>query len=449
MNPIKKLIDRLSAFQLIALYYFLAVTVSFILLSLPVAHQDGVVKWTFIDALFTAVSAVSVTGLTVVDTSQTFSVAGMWILAFVLQIGGIGIMTLGTFVWIVMRKRIGIKERKLIMADQNQSNLSGIVKLMKQVLYLILLIEFVGGLILSMYFLKYYDVQAAFLHGFFSSISATTNGGFDITGNSLIPYKDDYFVQFITMLLIIFGAIGFPVLVEVKDYLFNQDRKHASFSLFTKITTITFGSLVIVGAIGIYALEARFTFLGKSWHEVLFYSLFQSTATRSGGLSTLDITQLTEPTLLFLCLLMFIGASPSSVGGGIRTTTFALNLLALFHFARGNKSIKIFKRELHQADINKSLMVTMMAFILVFGATFLLTLSEQNTLLQNLFEVCSAFGTTGLSLGITSELSVFGKCIIMMVMFIGRIGIPSFLYLIGRRESEANYHYPKERVIIG
>jgi potassium uptake TrkH family protein len=415
---------------------------------LPVAHQDGV-KWTFIDALFTAVSAVSVTGLTVVDTSQTFSVAGMWILAFVLQIGGIGIMTLGTFVWIVMRKRIGIKERKLIMADQNQSNLSGIVKLMKQVLYLILLIEFVGGLILSMYFLKYYDVQAAFLHGFFSSISATTNGGFDITGNSLIPYKDDYFVQFITMLLIIFGAIGFPVLVEVKDYLFNQDRKHASFSLFTKITTITFGSLVIVGAIGIYALEARFTFLGKSWHEVLFYSLFQSTATRSGGLSTLDITQLTEPTLLFLCLLMFIGASPSSVGGGIRTTTFALNLLALFHFARGNKSIKIFKRELHQADINKSLMVTMMAFILVFGATFLLTLSEQNTLLQNLFEVCSAFGTTGLSLGITSELSVFGKCIIMMVMFIGRIGIPSFLYLIGRRESEANYHYPKERVIIG
>ncbi len=448
MNPIKKLIDRLSAFQLIALYYFLAVTVSLILLSLPVAHQDGV-KWTFIDALFTAVSAVSVTGLTVVDTSQTFSVAGMWILAFVLQIGGIGIMTLGTFVWIVMRKRIGIKERKLIMADQNQSNLSGIVKLMKQVLYLILLIEFVGGLILSMYFLKYYDVQTALLHGFFSSISATTNGGFDITGSSLIPYKDDYFVQFITMLLIIFGAIGFPVLVEVKDYLFNQDRKHASFSLFTKITTITFGSLVIVGAIGIYALEARFTFLGKSWHEVLFYSLFQSTATRSGGLSTLDITQLTEPTLLFLCLLMFIGASPSSVGGGIRTTTFALNLLALFHFARGNKSIKIFKRELHQADINKSLMVTMMAFILVFGATFLLTLSEQNTLLQNLFEVCSAFGTTGLSLGVTSELSVFGKCIIMMVMFIGRIGIPSFLYLIGRRESEANYHYPKERVIIG
>ena len=116
------------------------------------------------------------------------------------------------------------------------------------------------------------------------------------------------------MLLIIFGAIGFPVLVEVKDYLFNQDRKHASFSLFTKITTITFGLLVVVGAIGIYALEARFTFLGKSWHEILFYSLFQSTATRSGGLSTLDITQLTEPTLLFLCLLMFIGASPSSVG---------------------------------------------------------------------------------------------------------------------------------------
>lgn len=277
-----KLIQALSPAQLIALYYFLAVTVAVILLSLPAAHKPGA-DWTFIDALFTAVSSVSVTGLTVVDTADTFSIIGIFILAFVLQFGGIGIMTLGTFIWLIMGKRIGLKERKLIMVDQNQSQFSGIVNLMKQVLFLILWIEFFGGLILGTYFLTYYDsYQEAYLHGFFASISATTNGGFDITGNSMIPFRHDYFVQFITMLLIIFGAIGFPVLVEVKDFLFSKHRRYP-FTLFTKITTITFGSLVLFGAIGIFALEANHAFAGKSWHDILFLSLFQSTATRSGG----------------------------------------------------------------------------------------------------------------------------------------------------------------------
>ncbi|MEH6973569.1 MULTISPECIES: TrkH family potassium uptake protein [unclassified Bacillus (in: firmicutes)] len=445
---LNKLLRVLSPVQLIALYYFLAVSVSVMLLSLPIAHQDGV-DWSFMDALFTAVSAVSVTGLTVVDTADTFSTAGIWILAFVLQFGGIGIMTLGTFVWLIFGKRIGLKERRLIMTDQNQSNLSGVVKLMKHVLILIVAIEFFGGLILGTYFLKYFDSPGeAFIHGFFTSISATTNAGFDITGDSMIPYRHDYFVQFIVILLLIFGAIGFPVLTEVKDFLFSRERKF-TFSLFTKLTTVTFFLLVFGGAIGIYVMEARFSFLGKSWHEILFFSLFQSAATRSGGLATMDISHFTDTTVLFMCILMFIGASPSSVGGGIRTTTFALNLLALFHFARGNKSVKIFKRELHQSDLMKSLVVTMVAVLLVLCSTLILTATEQHTLLEILFEVCSAFGTTGLSLGITADLSTTGKIVIMILMFIGRIGIVTLLYLIGRKESEANYHYPKERVIIG
>ncbi|AEP86319.1 TrkH family potassium uptake protein [Bacillus spizizenii] len=443
-----KLIQALSPAQLIAVYYFLAVTVAVILLSLPVAHKQGA-EWSFIDALFTAVSAVSVTGLSVVNTADTFNTIGIVILAFVLQFGGIGIMTLGTSVWLLMGKRIGLKERKLMMIDQNQSQFSGIVNLMKQILFLILWIEFFGGMILGTYFLTYYDsIQDAYLHGFFASVSATTNAGFDITGSSLVPFRHDYFVQFITLLLIVFGAIGFPVLVEVKDFLFSKNRRYP-FSLFTKITTIMFGLLVLFGSIGIYVLEANHLFAGKSWHDILFLSLFQSTTTRSGGLATIDISQLTDPTLLFMSALMFIGASPSSVGGGIRTTTFALNLLALFHFARGNKSVKVFKRELHPADLMKSLVVTMMAILLVFGSTLILTITEKHSLLELLFEVCSAFGTTGLSLGITADLSNVGKCVIMIVMFIGRIGILTFLYLIGRKEIEANYHYPKERVIIG
>ncbi|MDA1475804.1 TrkH family potassium uptake protein [Bacillus changyiensis] len=444
----KKMLRVLSPFQLIALYYVLAVTVSVVLLSLPVAHQKDV-EWSFIDALFTAVSAVSVTGLTVVDTADTFSTTGIWMLAFILQFGGIGIMTLGTFVWLILGKRIGLKERRLIMTDQNQTHLSGLVKLMKHVLALIVLIELIGGLVLGAYFLKYFDsVEEAFIQGFFTSISATTNAGFDITGSSMIPFQHDYFVQFIVILLLIFGAIGFPVLIEVKEFLFSKKRNYI-FSLFTKLTSVTFFLLVIGGAIGIYLLEANFLYAGKPWHEVLFYSLFQSTTTRNGGLATIDISQFSDATALFMCILMFIGASPSSVGGGIRTTTFALNLLALFHFARGNKSVKIFKRELYHDDLMKSLIVTMMASLLVFCSTLVLTVTEDHSLLQLLFEVCSAFGTTGLSMGITSELSPVGKSVIILLMFIGRIGIVTLLYLIGRKEIEANFHYPKERIIIG
>ncbi|TDL80254.1 TrkH family potassium uptake protein [Peribacillus frigoritolerans] len=448
MKRFKLFLQKLTPFQLIAAYYIIAVSVSVALLSLPVAHQPGV-DWSFMDGLFTAVSAVSVTGLSVVNISDTLTVPGIFILMFVLQFGGIGVMTLGTFVWLIVGKRIGLRERRLIMADQNQYALSGIVNLMKQILLLVLIIEFSGGMILGTYFLKYYPTwQEAFLHGFFNSVSATTNGGFDITGASMIPYSHDYFIQFVIILLITLGAIGFPVLIEVKTFLFSKKGKYR-FTLFTKLTTVTYSLLVIGGTIMIALLEFQFFFQDKSWHETFFYSLFQSTATRSGGLATMDVSLFSEATLLILCALMFIGASPSSVGGGIRTTTFALNLLALYHFAKGNKTIKIFKRELHEDDVKKSLVVTLMAFVLCFTSVFILTITERFTFIEILFEVCSAFGTTGLSMGITPDLSIIGKCIIMGLMFIGRIGIVTFIYIIGSKEVKPNYHYPKERVIIG
>lgn len=448
MNKWKLRLQSLTPVQLIVSYYFLAVTFSVILLSLPVAHKPGV-EWTFIDGLFTAVSAVSVTGLTSISIADTFSLPGIFILAFVLQFGGIGVMTLATFVWLLTGRKIGLRERQLIMRDQNQTSLSGVVHMIKQIIILILLIELLGGIILGLYFLNYYDTwQEAFLNGFFTSVSATTNGGFDLTGQSLIPFADDYFIQFIVMILIILGAIGFPVLIEVKNFLFTKNKKYR-FSLFTKITTITFFSLVIGGAILIASIEYSYFYKGMAWHETFFYSLFQSTATRSGGYATMDVSQYTETTIIIMCALMFIGASPSSVGGGIRTTTFALNLLFLFHFARGNKSIKIFKRELHEEDLMKSVMVTMMAVIICFFTVLILSISEPFSLTEILFEVCSAFGTTGLSMGITPDLSILGKVVIMINMFIGRIGILTFLYLLGTKERKDNFHYPKERVIIG
>lgn len=449
MRRIKEIFNNLSEVQLIVMFYLSAVIVATILLSLPIARYPEA-EWGVIEAIFTSVSAVSVTGLTVVNTADTFTPIGSILLAFVLQFGGVGIMTLGTFFWMIAGKKIGLRDRQLIMADQNQSNLAGLVQLLQQILILILIIEAIGTIILSMYFLTYYDSwQQAFLQGFFAAVSATTNAGFDITGSSLEPFATDYFVQFINMLLLILGAIGFPVLIEVKNFLLNKTPRHYKFSLFTKLTTTTFFSLAVIGFIVIILLEHNYFFAGKSWHETFFYALFQSVTTRNGGLATMDVANFQTPTQLFLCVLMFIGASPSSVGGGIRTTTFAMIVLSTISFARGKTSTKVFHRELDPYDILRSYIVMGVSVMLTGSAVIVLSAIEPFPLTSIIFEVSSAFGTTGLSMGITSDLSTAGKIVIILLMFIGRIGIFSFLFIIRGKVVRDRYHYPKERVIIG
>jgi potassium uptake TrkH family protein len=449
-TPTSKRRLRLTSVQMLVVFYFAAVLISTILLMLPITLKEGV-ELSFLDALFTSASAVSVTGLSTITLSEVLSVPGTFIFAFILQFGGIGIMTLGTFIWIVMGKKIGLTERKLIMTDQNQTSLAGLVQLMRQILVLILIMELIGTIILGFYFLRYFHTwEEAFLQGFFASVSATTNAGFDITGESLIPFAKDYFIQTINILLMIFGSIGFPVLIELKDYFVKRGKGNFRFSLFTKLTTFTFFALIVAGTLLIYIFEVHHFFVGKTWHESLFYSLFQSVTTRNGGLATMDMNDFSTPTLLVLCILMFIGASPSSVGGGIRTTTFAIMLLSIYTYAKGNNNIKVFKREIIPEDIIKSFTVISTATMICGVAVVLLTFLEpQFSLLEILFEVCSAFGTTGLSMGITANLSAGGKMVIILLMFIGRIGIFSFLFLIRGETKEEHYHYPKEKVIIG
>ncbi|MFS0635536.1 TrkH family potassium uptake protein [Mesobacillus foraminis] len=441
---------KLPPTLIIVCFYIIAAAISVVLLGLPIALQPGV-EWTFIDVLFTAVSAISVTGLSVVSTPDTFSTTGIFILMFILQFGGIGVMTLGTFFWLLFGKKIGLKERQLIQTDQNQSTLSGLVRLMRNILVIITFIELIGGILLGTYFLTYFPTwQEAYLQGFFASVSATTNAGFDITGESLIPFAHDYFVQTVNIILLTLGAIGFPVLIELKDYFNSRNlRKTGHFSLYTKLTTIVFFSLMIIGTAAILLLEANHFLKNKTWHESFFYALFQSSTTRNGGLATMDVSQFSEPTLLVICVLMFIGASPSSVGGGVRTTTFAINILFLFSFLRGQKVVKVFRRELHNDDVLKSLAIMITAVTLCSISVILLLISEPFSLMEIIFEVCSAFGTTGLSMGITADLSTTGKIIITLLMFIGRIGILSLIFLLSKRGNPTLYHFPKERVIIG
>ena len=452
MNQMKLTREHLWRFtpaQIIVFYYFLAIAFSFLLLNLPGVYQPGV-KIPLIDSLFTAVSAVSVTGLTAVNISETYSPFGISMIMVVLQIGGIGIMSIGTFFWLLIKKRVGMRERELIMVDHNQYSLSGVVDLIRQIVKIIFLIELVGGLIFTAYIMRYYDsFGEALLNGLFMAVSATTNAGFDLTGESLKPYFNDYFVQIITMLLIILGAIGFPVLIEVKSF-FSKKVPNFRFSLFTKITTATFGILLIFGALMIFILESLNSFKGMPLHEKVFTSIFHSVSSRSAGLTTFDITQFSEATDLVISSLMFIGASPSSVGGGIRTTTLAIAVLFLINFARGQEVIHIFHRQIKLIDVFRSYAVILLAGLMVMIALVVLLITEPNvSLVALLFEITSAFGTCGMSLGITSDLSTTGKMIIMALMFIGRVGLISFLFTLGGRSKKPHYHYPKERVIIG
>lgn len=449
MKLSREVFHKFTPAQIIVFYYFLAIASSFLLLNLPGVYKPGV-HVPFIDSLFTAVSAVSVTGLSSISIGETYSVFGLCMIMLVLQLGGIGIMSIGTFFWLLVKKRIGMRERQLIMIDTNQFTLQGVVKLIRQIIQIIVLIELIGGSILTLYIYRFYNsFSEALLNGMFMSVSATTNAGFDITGSSMMPFRDDYFVQIILMILIVLGAIGFPVLIEVKSY-FSKKVPHFRFSLFTKVTTATFGLLMLVGTVMIWLLESFHSFKGMSWHDQLFTALFHSVSARSAGLVTYDVTKFSDATDILVSSLMFIGASPSSVGGGIRTTTFAIAILFLINFAKGNDVIHIFKRQIKLIDVFRSYAVILVAFFMVMGSLLLLLLTEPGVpVIPLLFEITSAFGTCGMSLDVTSDLSVVGKLVIMALMFIGRVGLISFIYTLGGKTHKTPYHYPKERVIIG
>ncbi len=445
-------VNRLNSFQIIVTLYFILAVISSIILWLPYFHKDGV-ELSFIDAVFTAVSAISVTGLSVINVSEVFNPLGVFALIVMLQIGGIGIMTLGTFLWIFMGKKIGLKERQWIAIDQNRFTLSGLVQLMKNIVFLSLIIELIGTLLLGFYFIMgdYFGTwYEALYYAFFTAISAYTNAGFDLFGNSLYRFSQDYYVQIVNIILLILGAIGFPVLIETIQFLKNKRlKKRYQFSLYTKITTPTFFALIIVGALLFYLFERNNFLADKTWLEAFFYSLFNSVTTRSGGLATMDVSQLTEPNQLFLSLLMFIGSSPSSTGGGIRTTTLVVVFLVVFTFIRGGNEVRVFRRTLHPEDITRSVVVIFVAVLIVFISVITLKLFEPFSLTAIVFETCSAFGTTGLSMGITASLSIVGKIILILLMFIGRIGIINLLLFMSIKKPKSNYHYSKERIMIG
>ncbi|NOU63448.1 TrkH family potassium uptake protein [Paenibacillus sp. LMG 31461] len=448
LNKLKKM----PASRHIVIAYMIGIFLIAILLKLPISLKPGATI-SFVDALFTSVSAVSVTGLTTVGITDTLSNFGIGVLIVAFQFGGIGVMTLGSFYWLLFGQEIGLLQRKMIMIDQNRHHLSGLVQLMQLVLGFTLILEAISTLAFGLYFYftgEYGSIGKALYYGMFHTISAFTNAGFDLFGNSLLNYSSDYFVQALTIFLIVLGGIGFPVVAELREYWWGG-HKNFRFSLFTKLTLVTTSVLLLFGTIGFWLTERTHALAGMSWHGKILTALFTSVTSRSAGLTTIDMSTITEASLLLVSILMFIGASPSSMGGGVRTTTVAVIVLALIAYARGEKEPKVFGRMISQEDSLKSFVFFLTGIALLLGGIFVLLIAEPNRwgVSAILFEVASAFGTCGLSTGITADLGTVSKISLIVLMFIGRIGLFLFYSLFTNGRKKPAIRYPEEKLIIG
>ncbi|MBL1228030.1 TrkH family potassium uptake protein [Enterococcus sp. BWB1-3] len=449
------IMDHFSSIQIIVSYYILMTVISLFLFYLPVFRVPGS-KVPFMDMLFMAISTVSVTGLTTFDIHTVFNDRGIILLEVLFQVGGLGIMMISTAFFILSKRRITLKQRQLIMTDMNQPKLSGIVRLIRITFSIILWFQLLFGAFFSIYFhaAGYYDNwRDAIFYGFYQSISAVTNSGFDVTGDSIIPFANDYLFLIVIMFLIFIGGIGFPVLMEIREWFFFKKKKRGlpfRFSLFSKLALLSFVFLFIGGTAIIYLLERNHLFTDMTEVNRWITSMFYSITTRNAGLQINQLGDFQVTTLIIFSMLMFIGCSPSSVGGGVRTTTVMILGLYLYAFIKSEDNVNVFGRRIDDDDVKKSVVVFMLSLLMCFFSVILLSATEEHSLIAIIVEVASAFGTTGLSLGITDNLSGIGKIMISLLMFIGRIGMLYTLMLFIPKETrDLGYEYPTEKIIIG
>lgn len=417
------------------------------LLMLPISNTQG--EWMpFIDALFTATSATCVTGLAVVDTGKYFTLFGETVLILLIQIGGLGIMTLTTLFSVGLGKRINIRHRLLIQESLNQEGPSGVIKMAVAIVKYTLIIEFIFGSILAAYF---YDAMGskALYWGYWHSISAFCNAGFDLFGDfkSLVDHQQSIIVNLCFIMLIILGGIGFTVIGEVA-----RERRWNRFSLHTKMVLIINTALIIGGTVMIWLLEFNNeNTLGKlSAGDQFMAALFQSVSARTAGFNTIDISMLTNATLFFMMFLMFVGASSTSTGGGIKTTTFGVLVLSTLSLLRNKKETVLFNRRIDNSLIAKSNSIFILSVLWLGLAFFLLLMFDTHghPFQKVLFELFSAFGTVGLGVGITTEWNDLCKMVLIATMYIGRIGILTFGMSFFSKETE-KVRYPTENIIVG
>lgn len=427
-------LKKLSPGRIIALGFFGVILLGACLLMLPISINPGV-EVPFIDALFTSTSAVCVTGLIAIDTADTFTVFGRIVVALLIQIGGLGVTSIGVGVVFVAGRHIGFKERLLVKEAWNVDSFQGIVRLVRAVFLMTLCFEAVGALLSFLVFVQDYAPLDALGISLFHAVAAFNNSGFDILGGlqNLIPYQSNVLLNLTTCGLIIFGGLGFLVILDCM-----KKRSFRKLTLHSKVVLSMTALLLVIGTLLLKATE------DVSWLGAFFFS----TSARTAGFSTYPVGNFTNAGLFVLTLLMFIGASPGSTGGGIKTSTL-FALITAVRSSATNQPGQAFKRKLPAEVVSKAFIITLLAAFVVCAGTFLLCLLEpEYTFLQLLFEITSAFGTVGLSTGITPALAPLSKFLVILVMFIGRLG-PLTIATLWAFKPTAGVRYSEESITIG
>lgn len=456
IESIKKFIKSESMPKVFFKYYLVIVAIGSILLRLPISLKEAADVSLF-DTLFTATSAVSVTGLVVTNTVDTFSLFGQFIIMLLIICGGMGIMAIKASIYLLFRIKLDSKDRRLLMNEQQHDKNIGMARLVKQILIITVLITTIGFIALSLRFHYKYDmsITSSLWNGLFHSVSAINNAGFDLFGNSLINYVDDYYIQIVFMLLIIFGGIGFPVIIELSRYashIIKRRKKIFRISLFTKLTVSMYFAILLVGFLFIFFVEYNngLAYNDNTFFDKIFIALFQSVTTRNAGFATTELSRFSPSTIVVMTIMMFIGAAPSSTGGGIRTTTFAVIAVYVYNKAINRKQIIAFKRQLPVSTVTNAFLTFSLGIMILFVGTIIILIFDELPASDVLFEVASAFGTTGLTTGITASLHKVSQFVLIVIMFTGQIGITTMLG-VWRSDSRKveQIKYAEENVLIG
>lgn len=445
----KKIKKHLSQTQTIALGFLIIILTGTLLLMLPVSTRTGQTT-SLLEACFTAVSASCVTGLVVVDTNQHWTVFGQLVILCMIQIGGLGFMTIGVLFSIILRRKIGLRERGLMQESVNTLKIGGIIKLTKLILKGTLFFEGIGALILGIRFSFDLGFWKGMYYGVFHAVSAFCNAGFDLMGfmgeyHSLVAYSGDIVVNIVIMALIIIGGLGFIVWEDI----YTNHLQFKKYRLHSKIVIVTTFILIFGGTVLFYLFERKNTFAGMGGMETALSALFSSVTARTAGFNTVDTGALTDAGKLLTIMLMFIGGSPGSTAGGIKTTTLIVLLMYLWSSIRHSYSCNIFNRRLEQEAINRASAVFSTNLFIALAAALVILFSQAIPMSDLLFEVFSAIGTVGMSTGITRELNVVSRITIMLLMYCGRIGSLSFALSFTQTKKVAPVQQPVEKINIG
>ena len=451
MKFLNKIQDKITYVRIIAVGYMTVILIGTLLLLLPPATRAGE-STGILTALFTATSATCVTGLVVVDTATHWTAFGQTVILLMIQIGGLGFMTLGGLLALILRRRISLRTRGILQESMNYMQLGGVIRLVKITFWGTFLFEGCGAVLLAVRFIPVFGIAKGILYGIFHSVSAFCNAGFDLMGgysgkySSFVEFHGDVLINCVLMALVILGGLGFFVWSDLK----KNGCRWKRYMLHTKITLFTTVLLLVAGTILYFLFENDNLLAQMSGKDKFLAALFSSVTARTAGFNTIDTGGLTGASKLLTMLLMFIGGSPGSTAGGIKTVTALVLVAYVWSNLRESKGVNMFQRRLDDDVIRKASNVVVLSMLMaVVSVIFICFIQPYLPVEDVMFEVFSAIGTVGMSTGLTRDLSTASRIVIILLMYCGRIGSMSFALSFTERKKVAPVQFPVEKIMIG